>query len=155
MSRKEKYPRLRDMPYYKTRVATEDTRAAITKLLTKYGIEDQQWTKLEGKETLKFIVDTVVQGTQVRKAVQFEIPTLNALYGNKNEILKVPLRQTYRIFYHALKSMLESTKYGIMQLDHLLFSYTLTQLPSGETVQVKDLLEKHPLMLQTGFTKDD
>lgn len=158
MSRRVKYPRLRDMPYYKTRVAVEDTRAAVSKLLAKYGIEDHRWTKLEGKETVEFIIDTVVQGpqgTQVRKAVQFDIPKLKALYGSQNKIIEVPESQTLRIFYHALKSVLESTKYGIMQLDHLLFSYTLTQLSTGETVQVKDLLDKHPLMLETGFTKDD
>lgn len=154
MSR-QKYPRLTQMPYHGTRVPAYRTKNEIISMLEKYGIDNHRWTKLEGKESIEFIIDTVVQGTHIKKAVQFEIPAIKALYGSKNKLVDVPQSQAYRIFYHALKSVLESTKYGVLSLEHILFSYTMTQLSTGETVQVKDLLEKHPLMLQTGFTKDD
>jgi hypothetical protein len=152
MSKKELYPRLAKMPYYRTSVSAERTKAEIISLLEKYGIESHQWTKLEGKETLKFIMDTVVQGTQIKQAVLFEIPTIKALTGQRNKIVEVPQSQSYRIFFYALKSLLESTKFGLLKKEDLFMSYTLTQLPNGEIVQMKDFLrENQPLLAQGGL----
>ena len=56
-----KYYKLRDMPYYQTKVSAENTRAAIQSLLEKYEIFDHQWTKFGGVENIKFIISTVRQ----------------------------------------------------------------------------------------------
>lgn len=153
-NRKQLYPRLAKMPYYRTSVSAERTKAEIISLLEKYGIESHQWTKLEGKETLKFIMDTVVQGRQIKQAVLFEIPTIKALTGQRNKIVEVPLAQSYRIFWYALKSLLESTKYGLLSKEDLFMSYTLTQLPTGEFVQMKDFLKENSLLLASGGLDD-
>jgi hypothetical protein len=146
---KELYPKIRDMPYYQTRVSAERTEAQIKNLLKKYGIENQQWTTYEGRSVLKFQVDTVVQGAKVKKMVMLEIPSIKGRVWNKNHysIEDVPEHQKLRIVYHALKSILETTKYGVFKLEHILMSYILTQLPDGTIKQVKDVLEDHPLML--------
>lgn len=48
MNKTELYPKLRDMPYHDTKVSPERTKAQVVTLLEKYGIENHQWTKLEG-----------------------------------------------------------------------------------------------------------
>ena len=45
MSKEELYPKIREMPYYKTTVSAERSKAQIAKLLEKYHIKNHQWTK--------------------------------------------------------------------------------------------------------------
>ena len=87
---------------------------------------------------------------RIKKAVQFDLPQLKALKGRRNVLVDVPTHVVYRIFFYSLKSLLEATKYNILTKEDLLMSYVLTQLPSGEMVPLKDLLEKHPLLLLSG-----
>ena len=147
---KPAYPKLSKMPYYNTKVPSERTKLEIITLLEKYDIESHQWTKLEGKENLKFIMYVTVKGTRIAQAILFEIPSLKALKGNRKEVVDVPPRQMYRMFYYALKSLLESTKYGILHKEDVFLPYMLTQLPSGEYVQMKKLLVDHPQLLLPG-----
>ncbi len=157
MSKKELYPVLSKMPYYKTPVSAIRTKGEIERLLKKYGIEDQLWGTIQGKEAIQFMIDTVAQGAKVKKMVRIDIPKIKARQWSSGsyKIIDVPRAQTLRIVYYALKSILEATKYGIFRLEHIFLSYILTQLPgTTKTVQVKDLLEKHPLMLETGYFEE-
>ena len=147
------YPRLSRMPYHNTTVPSERTKFEIITLLEKYGIKSHQWTKHEGKENLKFIMETTVQGTRINQAVLFEIPSLKAIKGQRKEPVDVPPKQMYRMFYYALKSLLETTKYGILRKEDVFLPYMLTQLPSGEHVQMKTLLQDHPQLLLPGEIK--
>lgn len=147
----DKYPRLTQMPYYNTKVEAERTKAEILLLLKKYEVEDHQWTSLKGKENLRFIIDTTVQGQQIRVAVEFEIPQIKAVKGPYHEIVEVPGPQRYRIFYYSLKSLLEATKYGIFSKKDLFWSFILTQLPDGSLKTLKDRVEEEiPLLLHAG-----
>ena len=147
---KPKYHILSKMPYYNTKVPSERTKLEIITLLEKYDIQDHQWTKLKGKENLKFIMDVMVKETKISQAILFEIPSLKAIKGQKKELVDVPHRQMYRMFYYALKSLLESTKYGILSKQDVFLPYMLTQLPSGEYVQMKEVLKDHPQLLLPG-----
>lgn len=153
LSKEELYPKIRDMPYYKTSVSAERTKAQIEKLLEKHGINNHQWTKFENKETLKFQINTIAQGIKVRKMVMIEIPEIKARKWNNRfySIVEVPRSQKMRIVYYSLKSILETTKYGIFKFEDLLLAYVLTQLPDGSIKQVKDILHDHPLLLATGM----
>lgn len=150
MKKAELYPKINEMPYHNTKVEAEKTKAQIILLLEKYGIENHQWTKLEGNETLKFMIDTIVQGKRIKQAVQLDLPNIKALKGRYQDLVDIPKNQLYRMFFYSLKSILESTKYGLMKKEDLLMSYILTQLPDGRTVQMKELLAEHPLLLQQG-----
>lgn len=143
---RQKYPNLAAMPYYKTKVTAVRSRSEIERLLSKYGIEDLMWGKSGGKEAIQFLIDTISQGAHIKKMVRIDIPNLKARYAGK--LVDVPRAQVLRFIYHNLKSILEASKYNIFRLEHLLMSYILTQLPgTTKLVQLKDLLEEHPLML--------
>lgn len=145
----ELYPKIRDIPYYKTMVSAERSKAQMEKLLEKYGIVNHQWTKYENKETLKFQIDTIVQGAKIKKMVMLELPSIMAKKWNNRyyERVEVPRNQRMRILYYTLKSILETTKYGFFKLEDIFLSYILTQLPDGSIKQVKDVLKEHPLLL--------
>lgn len=144
---RSKYPKLSEMPYYRTKVSEEKTKFEIVSLLEKYGIADHQWTKIGGQEYIKFIFATSVQGKEIKVAVQFDIPQIRAIHGRYNEVVDVPRSQIYRIFYYSLKSLLETTQYGIMKKEDLFFSYILTQLPNGQEGRMKDFLTNSNLLL--------
>lgn len=145
----ELYPKIRDMPYYQTKVSAERTKAQMETLLEKYGIENHQWTKYEAKESLKFQIDTIVQGVKINKMVMLELPEVKARKWNNRyyEVVDVPRGQRMRILYYTLKSILETTQYGFFKLEDIFLSYILTQLPDGSIKQVKDILKEHPLLL--------
>lgn len=144
---RQKYPNLRKMPYYKTKVTAVHSRAEIERLLSKYGIEDLMWGKSGGKEAIQFVIDTIAQGANIKKMVRIDIPNIKAYHGGK--LIDVPRAQVLRFIYYNLKTILEASKYNIFRLEHLLMSYILTQLPgTTKLVQIKDLLEDHPLMLE-------
>ena len=144
----KKYPRLVEMPYYQTTISPEQTQGDILVLLKKYGVKEHQWTVYGGRATLKFMIETIVQGRQIKAAVQMEIPEIKALFGQKNEIRIVPKKIVFRLFWHNLKALLESTKYGIIKKEDIFFSYILTQLPDGSQKSIKDLfLDSGKLLL--------
>jgi len=145
---KSNYPMLSKMPYYGTKVSADNSRMQILSLLGKYGIKDQMWGTLEGKEAIQFKIDTVSQGVQLKKMVRVDIPILKAYKGGR--VVEVPRAQTLRFVYWTLKQILEATEYSIFKLEHILMSYILTQLPDGKVVQIKDLIENNPQFLLSG-----
>ena len=148
MKRKEKYPRIQQIPYYNTKVSVNKSRSEILRLLEKYGIHNHLWGTIDGKEAIQFQIETISQGVQIKKMIRIDIPKIKA--RNRKRLVEVPRAQILRFIFYTLKSILEATEYGIFRLEHLLMSYILTQLPNGKVVQIKDLLEKHPLMLYQG-----
>lgn len=151
--KKELYPKINDMPYSTTKVSVHDSRKHIIQLLEKYGITSHVWGNIEGKEAIQFQIDTIVQGAQIKKMVRIDIPIIKARKWNKGryEIISVPKAHILRFIYYNLKSILEASQYGIFRLEHLLMSYILVQLQDGSKIQIKDLLEDHPLLLSTGM----
>lgn len=147
MNKKQLYPKLSEMPYYNTKVKPEDSVTAIMGILKKYGINDYQWTQLEGNEQLKFVFGSMVQGKEIKVAVQFDIPNIKAIKGRNNTIVQVPKPQVYRMFFYSIKSLLETTQYGILKKDDLFFSYIVTQLPDGTKGTMKDLYKDRYLLL--------
>lgn len=147
MMRKKLYPKLSKMPYSSTKVSPDRTKSEIMRLLEKYGIIDYQWTQIEGHEYLKFVFDTVVQGKEIKVGVKFDLPEIKALKGRNNQIVSVPKPQVYRMFFYSIKSLLETTKYGILHKEDLFFSYIITQLPNGSEGVMKDLLKDQYLLL--------
>ena len=148
---KNKYPIFSDLPYRGTKVSSVRTKAQIVELLEKNGINNHQWTKIDDKESIKFLLETIAQGKQIKKMIQIEIPTIKAYYGQYRELKNVNPQIIYRILYFALKSILETSKYGIMSLEELLFGYTLTQLPDGRVMTVKKALEQKLLLPEKSF----
>lgn len=141
-----KYPKFREMPYHTTTVDPEDTKAEINKLLRKYDIKSKQWTELDSMgEQIKFIFETEVQGKLIKVAVKFDIPEIKCLIRNK--VALVPKKVVYRMFYYSLKSLLETTKYGILKKEDLFFSYIVTQLPDGKETTMKELYLNQALLL--------
>lgn len=148
---KEKYPLLRDMPYHSTTVSEEKSKADVSSLLSKYNIDDYQWTRLGGKDILRFMFEGDVQGKKIKMAVEMEIPTLKAYKGTNKPLIEVPRKVVLRLFYHSLKTMLESCKYGIMKKEHVFYSYILTQLPDGSMVPIHKLIEDQLLLPEVGI----
>ena len=139
------YPNFSDLPYAYTPVSAVKSRNQIIALLEKYGIENHMLGQMEGKEALQFQIDTTVQGVKVKKMVRVDVPVIKAYRSGK--LIEVTKDQVMRMVFYTLKSILESTKYGVFKMEHLLMSYILTQLPDGKIVQIKDVLEEHPLLL--------
>jgi len=135
------------MPYYNTKVSPDRTKSEIMRILEKYEIFDYQWTQIEGHEHLKFVFNTIVQGKEIKVAVKFDLPDIKALKGRHNEIVLVPKPQVYRMFFYSIKSLLETTKYGILHKEDLFFSYIITQLPDGSEGVMRDLLKEQYLLL--------
>ena len=142
--KKQEYPKLNKMPYFRSIVNIGKTKADIIKLLTKYGIRDYQWTKFNGKETLKFIFDGIVQTKEIKMIVELPVPEIKAWKGKT--LIDVPENQSMRLFYFSLKSILEATQYGLMRKEEIFFSYILTELPNGEFIKIKDLIKQQLLL---------
>jgi hypothetical protein len=128
------------MPYYKTRVTPEKTNADIMLLLKKHGITKYEWTNIDGKESLKFVIECVVQGREITAGIRIDIPVIKAL--KRGRVVNVPVAQAYRLFFHCLKSILEATRFGIFKREELLFSFIMTQLPDGSTCVIKDRMDE-------------
>ncbi len=141
-----KYPKLREMPYHTTTVDPEDTKAEINKLLRKYDIKSKQWTELEGMgEQIKFVFETEVQGKQIKVAVKFDIPEIKCLIRNK--VAPIPKKVIFRMFYYSLKSLLETTKFGILKKEDIFFPYIVTQLPNGKESTMREVYLNQALLL--------
>lgn len=126
--------KISQMPYYGTKVTVERSRAEIMSLLNKYEIPNYQWTTIDSKETLRFIVETLIEDKELKIAVELEIPEIVGILSGKKQL--VPINQRYRMFFYSLKSLLEATKYGIIRKEDIFFSYIRTQL-NGEVMTVK------------------
>lgn len=143
---KKGYPNLSEIPYYNTPVSVVKSRSKIIDLLEKYGIKNHMWGTFEGKEAIQFQIHTTAQGVEIKKMVRIDIPNIKAIHRGK--LVDIPRAQVLRFIYYTLKSILEATQYGIFRLEHLLMSYILTQLDDGKIVQIKDVLEDHPLLIE-------
>lgn len=142
-----KYPKLSKMPYHATIVDPENSKAEINKLLVKYGIKSKQWTELEGVgDQLKFIFAAEVQGKEIKVSVKFDIPEIKCLI--RGSVANVPKRVLYRMFYYSLKSLLETTQFGILKKEDVFFSYIVTQLPDGTESTVRERFMKNLLLLE-------
>lgn len=134
---KKQLPKLNDLPYSSTKISVAKTQADISQLLQKYQIEGYQWTWYKGKTILRFVFNG--------KPYMLSVPrTLARKYVSGGwKTIEVEDRITYRIFYWALKSILEMNEYGVMDLNRLLLSYQLIQV-GDQLVSVGDLIEANP-----------
>ena len=130
-----KNKRLTEMPYYRTRVSADQSKGEIIKLLAKYGIKDYQWTRINDIETLKFVFTT---SQEQKRFVELQIPKI---YYKVSSIEKeIPENQRFRIFYFALKGLVESTEFGFLKLEDVFYTNTLVKI--GD--QIKKLGQLNP-----------
>lgn len=127
--------KITEMPYYKTTASIGSTKGKIFSLLEKYEIFDYQWSQIGGKETLRFVVEALLEDQEIKVAVELQIPEIWGLYKGQKHM--VPQTQRYRIFFYSLKSLLEATKFGILRKEDVFFSFIRTQI-NGRVMTVKD-----------------
>lgn len=143
------YPQFSKIPYRNTKVEVIRTKEEVGRLLTKYGIKERQWTELATGDSLRFIFASTVVDREIKLAVQFDIPEIKAMRAGK--IITVDRKVVYRMLFYSLKSLLESTQYGLMKKEDLFFSYIITQLPDGTRGTMKDLVQQQNLFLPRGI----
>lgn len=152
----KKLSKLSNMPYYGTRASIGKTKGQIIDLLEKYNIKNHSWTTYEGKESLAFTIDLE---NNSRRFVQLEVPEIRGTYGSlkKNketgqtyyESKDVPREQKFRLLYHSLKGLLESTKYGFLKLEDVFYTNTMVKI--GDSVKkLGELRPKVDFLLTEG-----
>jgi hypothetical protein len=120
---------LSKLPYYKTAVDTGNSETDIIKLLNKYGIKDRLWADINGRKILRFFFADI---DGMKRMVELELPEL---IDRDNRL--VPAAQTYRIFYHSLKGLLEASAYGIITKDEVFLANTMLKLSDGTLKKYK------------------
>ncbi|KKM87551.1 hypothetical protein LCGC14_1267770 [marine sediment metagenome] len=129
---------LSNLPYYKTQVREEKSKSDIIKLLTKYGISDYQWTKFQGTDTLKFVLNL---SDKSKRIVDLKIPIIKVKYFG--EITEVPREQKFRMLYYCLKGLIEASNFGLLTLEEIFYSNTLVLTETGKVTKMKNLRAKN------------
>jgi len=132
------------IPYADTAIDPEQTKIAIKKLLSEYGIKDTQWTTFKGEDSLRFVF--TVKG----KDIYFEVKppeifapkrSFNPKRG-KYEIINFPmLSQAWRVLYWYLEVKLKAVKYGLVSLEREFLNQMLVGPPNHE-ITVGEIIEE-------------
>ena len=137
------------IPYASTKVAPEQTKAEIEKLLKEHGIKDIQWTMFEGRTTLKFLHHVTVKGVERTIGFTFQppiIPHMIRQYNSKTFCYeKVSINNepvAYRLLFWYLKSKLEAVEYGLQSMEKEFMAHIMVSLPSGEESTFGEKLEQ-------------
>ena len=138
---------LQKMPYQSTKIAPEQTRSDIERLLKEFGIKDYQWTVYKGEAQLQFIWRIQVSGVEKEILFKFKPPVMMALkrtYNtklNRYEKINVPLEAvSYRLLWHYLKSKLEAVTWGLESVEKEFMSHIVMRLPTGEETTLGEAL---------------
>ena len=136
------------IPYSNTKIAPEQTKADIEKLLKEHGVKDIQWTTYQSKTTLQFIWRVTVKGVEREIAFCFAPPNIQVgrrLYNphayrtEKVQMLHEPA--AYRILWWYLKAKLEAVQFGLETLEKEFMSHILVSLPDGSSVTFGERLD--------------
>lgn len=135
------------IPYSRTTIPPERTKADIEKLLREHGIEDIQWTTYQGDTTLRFLWKLEVKGVYKEIMFQFTPPIIPATKrvwtGVKTEKVQVQLVATaYRLLWHYLKNKLEAVRWGLESMEKEFLSHAIVALPNGKQVTVGERIQE-------------
>jgi hypothetical protein len=97
------------VPYRNTTIPALTTKSEIDGLLARWGIKKSAWDwDLEnGKVTLNFQVNEVIEGKEVQVVVELAAPKIYDKPNRRNPKLTVNWRVSIRVLYWWLKSHLE------------------------------------------------
>lgn len=132
------------LPYATTQVSPEHSKADIEHLLKINGIQDMQWTTLNGQTELKFLWKVIVKGVERKIAFSFVPPTVERQkrqsgYG----LVKITDdRIAFRILFYYLKSKLEAVKFGLETMEQEFMAHIIVSLPDGTRTSVGQQLEE-------------
>lgn len=91
--------------YKNTKVDYVKSQSAISKLLQINGINDKQFTEREGRSTITFLKDLVVEGSKMKVGVKITLPDVTEQTRN----------QLYRALFYYLKAKFESLTFGFVE----------------------------------------
>lgn len=139
---KKQYKRL---PYKTTTISRGKTYGDIIGLLETHGIQDYQWTRLQGTDQLAFPLRIEREGVEQRFLVKLTVPKL--MYPKSHgRGRNAPKTMTYlenvswRIFWWHLKSKLEAIEFGISD-EVKEFMYNIHYLlPDGTEISLGEAL---------------
>ena len=137
---KKQYDRL---PYKTTKIIKGKTYGEIIGLLETHGIQDYQWTRLEGTDQLAFPLTVERRGMEKRFLVKLTVPKL--MYPKKTgrygpTTLTYLENVSWRIFWWHLKSKLEAIEFGISdEVKEFMYNIHFS-LPDGTEVSLGEAL---------------
>jgi hypothetical protein len=132
------------LPYANTQVSPEHSKADIEHLLKINGIQDIQWTTLNGQTELKFLWKVTVKGVERKIAFGFVPPTIERQkrQSGYGMVRITDERIAFRILFYYLKSKLEAVKFGLETLEQEFMSHIIVSLPDGTRTSVGQQLEE-------------
>jgi hypothetical protein len=137
------------IPYANTGISKEKTKAEISEMLDKYGIQDIQWTTYHGETSLKFAWNLTVKGVERELIFQFIpaiISTKKRVWSNTDQRTvkaDVQLENTsYRLLFNYLKNKLEAVRWGLESMEKEFLSHVVVSLPNGEQTTVGENITK-------------
>ena len=154
---KKQYNRL---PYKTTTILKGKTYGDIIGLLETHGIQDYQWTRLQGTDVLAFPLTVERKGMDQRFLVKLTVPKL--MYPKSHgRGRSAPKTMTYlenvswRIFWWYLKSKLEAIEFGISD-EVKEFMYNIHYaLPDGTEISLGEaLIENADQLAKLGALED-
>ena len=139
----------KSIPYANTKIAPEQTKAEIEKLLKDHGIMDIQWTTYQGESTLKFLFRVTIKGVEKEVMFAFRPPMIQMKkkqYSRQNyryeKIIMDNAPVSYRLLYWYLKSKLEAVQFGLETVEKEFMSHILVALPGGKETTLGENLNK-------------
>jgi len=139
---KKQYDRL---PYKTTTIAKGKTYGDIIGLLEQHGIQDYQWTRLQGTDQLAFPLKVKRKDMEQRFLVKLTVPRLmypksHGRGRNAPKTITYLENVSWRIFWWHLKSKLEAIEFGISD-EVKEFMYNIHYaLPDGSEVSLGEAL---------------
>lgn len=143
-------------PFANTKIAASSSQAEIHGLLKKYGADGIRWTDEQGKVTLEFYVDTVIESVPRQLMVKLNPPPFKELrrtWDNKlNKYVKKEFPNdavSMRLLKHYLEIKLALVAWGVRPFEEEFLSEILVLLPgSVEPVRMIEAIKgKTPTLL--------
>jgi len=131
-------------PYATTGIPPEKTQFEITKMLKEFGCEAIRWTELKGElPVLEFSFEVEIRGVLKKVGVQVK-PTRIMVKKGPTYDRKIVSNdaQSMRLLFWWLKSKLEAVMFGLESFEREFMSHVLFRLPSGETKQLGEEMER-------------
>jgi len=139
----------KSLPYANTKIAPEETKAEIEKLLHEHGITDIQWTTYQGETTLKFLYKVTIKGVEKEVMFAFKPPIIHMKkkqYSRQNyryeTITMDNAPVSYRLLFWYLKAKLEAVQFGLETVEKEFMSHILVALPEGKETTLGENLTK-------------
>jgi len=138
----------KNMPYKSTIISKETTKGDIMGLLFKNGVEDYQWTRVKGQESLVFKLTVRIDNQDYELAFKYEPAMIYKETGRgHSKEWTLQEKQSWRMFYWLLKAKLEAVQFGLEEAYEVMASNIVNLLPDGTQVTVAEAIKS---LLSTG-----